>query len=75
MVNQIKTWKKQDSMIMSCLREKELTRGDVHEAVMTRGRCYLGSAEENEDENANMAMDVPVEEDCEQTWQKLGTGD
>ena len=48
--------KRQDSMIMSCLRD---------EAVMTRGRYYLGSVEENEDKNTNMAMDVPTEEDNE----------
>ena len=51
--------KRQDSMIVSCLREEEFTKRDIHGTVMTSGRCYLGSVEENEDKNANMAMDVP----------------
>ena len=53
-------------MIVSCLREEELTRRDIHEALMTRGRYYLVSVEESVDKNANVAMDVPIEEDCEQ---------
>ena len=60
-------------MIMSCVCEEKLTRGDVHEAVMTRGRYYLGSIKENEDKRANMAMDVPIEEDYEQELAKPGT--
>ena len=31
-----------------------------------RGRYYLGIVEENDNKNANMAMDVPFEEDYEQ---------
>ena len=34
--------------------------------VMTRGRYNYGSVQESEDKNANMAMDVPIEEDDEQ---------
>ena len=55
--------KRQDRMIMSWLREEELTRRDVHEAVMTRERYYLVSIDENEDKNVMTAMDVPIEED------------
>ena len=58
--------KRQDSVIVCCLREEELTGRDIHDAVMTRGRYYFGSVEENEDKNANMALDVPIEEDYEQ---------
>ena len=53
-------------MIASCLREEELTRRDIREAVMTRGRFHLGSVGESEDKNANPAMYVPIEEDYEQ---------
>ena len=53
-------------MVASCLREEELTRRDTQKAVMTRGRYYLASVEESEEQNANMAMDVPIEEDHEQ---------
>ena len=38
--------KGQDSMVVSCLRVEELTRREIHEAVTTRGRHYLGSVEE-----------------------------
>ena len=38
----------------------------LHEALRTRGRYYIGGVEESEDKNANMAMDVPAEEDYEQ---------
>ena len=58
------TWgKRQDGMIVSCLREEELTRRDIHEAVMPRGRYCCGSVEESEDKNANMGS---------KSWQKLG---
>ena len=53
-------------MIVSCLRGEELTRRDIHEAVMARGRYYFGSVEESGDKNANIAMYVPIEEDYEQ---------
>ena len=67
--------KRQDSMIVNCLREEDLSRRDIHEAVMTRGSYYLGIVEESEDKNANMALDVPIEEDYEQelaeTWDDI----
>ena len=52
-------------MVVSCLCEAELTRRDIHEAATTRGRYDVGSVEENENKNANMAMDVPIDEDYE----------
>ena len=62
--------KRQDNMIVSCSREEELTRRGIHETLRTRGRCCIGSVEESEDKNANIAMDVPVEEDCEQGFDR-----
>ena len=53
-------------MVVSCWCEVELTRIEIHEAVTIRGRYYLGSVEENDNKNANMAIDVPFEEDYEQ---------
>ena len=47
--------KGQDSMVVRCLCEAELTRRDIHEAVTTRGRY-----------DVNRAMDVPIEEDYKQ---------
>ena len=35
-------------------------------ASRTRGRYCIGSVDESEDQNANMAKDVPLEEDYEQ---------
>ena len=58
--------KRQDNMIVSSSREEELTRRDTHEALRTRGRYYIRNVEQSEDKNANRAMDVPSEEDCEQ---------
>ena len=60
--------KKKDGVIVSCLREEEATRRDIHEALTTRGRYYLGSVEESEDKNVNMAMNVPIGEDYEQEF-------
>ena len=56
----------QDSMAVSCLRVEELTRRDIHEEATTRGRYDVGSVEEEDNKNVNMAMDVPIEEDYEQ---------
>ena len=53
-------------MITSFLSEEESTRRDIQEALRTSGRYYMGSVQESEDKNANMAMDVPIEEDYEQ---------
>ena len=53
-------------MVVSYLRQVELTRREIHEAVMTRGGYDVGSIEENDNKNVNMAMDVPIEEDYEQ---------
>ena len=58
--------KRRDNMIMSSWSEEELTRRDTQEALRTRGRYYIGSVEESEDNNASMVMDVPSEEDYEQ---------
>ena len=58
--------KRQESMIVSCLSGEESTRRDIQEALRTSGRYYIGSVEERENKNANMAMDVPTEEDYEQ---------
>ena len=58
--------KRQDRRITSCLSEEESTRRDVHEASRTRGRYYIGSVEESEDTNANMAMDLSIEKDYDQ---------
>ena len=52
-------------MVVRCLCEAELTRRDIPEAVTTRGRYDVGSVEENENKNANMAMDVPIDENYE----------
>ena len=57
--------KRQDNMIVRSLRE-EGSRRDTHEALRTRGRYYIGNVEESKDKNANIAMDVPNEEDYEQ---------
>ena len=47
---------------------RRVTRRDIHEDLTIRGR----SVEESDDKNANMAMDVPVEQDHErelaQAW-------
>ena len=58
--------KRQDGMIASCLREEEVTRRNIHEHLTTRWRYYLGSADESDDKDANMATNVPIEEDYEQ---------
>ena len=62
--------KRQDSMILSCSREEKLTKGAVHETSRMRGRYYMGSVEESGGKNANMAMDVPIEEDYDQQLTK-----
>ena len=76
--------KRQDSMIVSCFSEEELTNRDTRKASRTRGRHYIGSVEEESgDKTENMAMDVPIEEDYEQepteawdarAWRWNGTG-
>ena len=53
-------------MIVSCLGGEETTKRDLREALRTRGRYCIGSVEENEDKNANMAIYVTIEEDFEQ---------
>ena len=58
--------KRQDSMIASCLREEELTRRDTQKAVMTRGRYYLGSVEESEDQMFQLRRTTS------KSWQKPG---
>ena len=58
--------KRQDRTVVSCLSGEKSTRRDVQEALRTRGKNYIRSVEESEDKNANMAMDVPAEEDYEQ---------
>ena len=52
---------------MSCVCE-EVTRREIHEELTRRGTCYFGSVEESDHKDANMAMDVPFEEDCEHEW-------
>ena len=69
--------KKQESMIVSCLSgKKEWTRRDTHEASRTRRRYHIGSIEESGDKTENMAMDVSMEEACEQelteAWDDIG---
>ena len=58
--------KRQDGMIVSCLREEEVTRRDIHEDLTTRVRHYFGSVEESDDKDVNMATNVAHEEDYEQ---------
>ena len=58
--------KGQHSVMVSCLSEEELTRRDIHEAVVTRGKYFFGNVEDSEDKNATMVMDVPIKEDFEQ---------
>ena len=48
-------------MVVSCLREEELMKRDIHRTTTTRGSYYIGSVEENENKNVNMAVDVPPE--------------
>ena len=50
--------KRQDSMIASCLREEDVTRRDIHEALTTRGRYNFGSVQESEDMNDATTRDV-----------------
>ena len=49
-----------------------MTKRNIHGTVETRGRYSLGSVEENEDNNANMEMDVPIEETMIKSWRKPG---
>ena len=64
--------KREDGMIVSFLREEEVTRRDIHEALTTRGRHCFGSVEESDVKDANMAMDVPMEDYELSSWQKRG---
>ena len=48
------------------MRQEVLTKRNIHGTVTTRGRYYFGSVQENENKNANMVMNVPMEEDHEQ---------
>ena len=52
-------------MVVASLREEELTRRDIQEALR-RARYITGSVKESEDKNANMSMDFPMQEDYEQ---------
>ena len=67
--------KRQDSMIVSCLREEELMKREIHGTVMTRDRYYLGSVEDNENKNANMAMAVPQKPLIKVKWVDRNKGD
>ena len=49
-------------MIASCLCEEEVTRTDIREGCTTRGSYQVGSVGES-DREANMAMNLPLEED------------
>ena len=53
-------------VIADCLREEEVTSGDIHEELTTRGRYHIGSIEESDDKDT--AMDVPIEEDFGQEF-------
>ena len=65
--------KREDGMIVSFLREEEVTRRDIHEALTTRGRHCLESVEESDDKDADVAMDVPMGDYELSSWQKRGT--